>query len=115
MLVYEMETVMPLEVEIPSLRVLINSELEEAEWAKIIYEELNLIGEKRLAAICHHHVYQMSHPKKYFGLRRCDNFSPIRGEFDVGGLISIFVKKGSRHLVLWLLGNLKLVCSEILG
>ena len=30
MLVYGMEAVMPLEVEIPSLRVLINSELEEA-------------------------------------------------------------------------------------
>ncbi|KAG5226363.1 RNA-directed DNA polymerase (Reverse transcriptase), Ribonuclease [Salix suchowensis] len=36
MLVYGMEAVMPLEVEIPSLRVLIDSELEEAEWAKKI-------------------------------------------------------------------------------
>jgi hypothetical protein len=31
-LVYGMEAVMPLEVEIPSLRVLMDSELEEAEW-----------------------------------------------------------------------------------
>jgi hypothetical protein len=31
MLVYGMEAVMPLEVEIPSLRVLIDSELEEVE------------------------------------------------------------------------------------
>jgi hypothetical protein len=30
-LVYGMEVVMPLEVEIPSLRVLINSKLEEVE------------------------------------------------------------------------------------
>jgi len=34
-LVYEMEAVMPLEVEIPSLRVVMESELEEATWAKI--------------------------------------------------------------------------------
>ena len=38
MLVYGMEAVMPLEVEIPSLRVLIDSELDEAEWAKVRYE-----------------------------------------------------------------------------
>ena len=38
---------MPLEVEIPSLRVLIESELEEAEWAKVRYEQLNMISEKR--------------------------------------------------------------------
>jgi hypothetical protein len=31
-LVYEMEVVTPLEVEILSLRVLIDSELEEAKW-----------------------------------------------------------------------------------
>ena len=34
-LVYEMEAVIPLEVEIPSLRVLIDFELEELEWDKV--------------------------------------------------------------------------------
>ncbi|KAL9343502.1 hypothetical protein Peur_063933 [Populus x canadensis] len=38
MLVYGMEAVMPLKVEIPSLRVLIDSELEEVEWVKVRYE-----------------------------------------------------------------------------
>jgi hypothetical protein len=33
-LVYGMKAVMPLEIEIPSLRVLMKSELEEAKWAK---------------------------------------------------------------------------------
>jgi hypothetical protein len=33
-----MEEVMSLEVEIPSLRVLIDFELEEVEWAKVRYE-----------------------------------------------------------------------------
>ncbi|PKI49826.1 hypothetical protein CRG98_029803 [Punica granatum] len=33
-LVYGMEAVLPIEVEIPSMRILAESELEEAEWAK---------------------------------------------------------------------------------
>ncbi|XP_073263654.1 uncharacterized protein [Populus alba] len=57
-LVYGMEAVMSLEVEIPSLRVLIESELKEVKWTKMRYEQLNMISEKRLAAICHHQLYQ---------------------------------------------------------
>jgi hypothetical protein len=60
-----MEAVMPLEMEIPSLRVLINSKLEEVEWAKVRYEQLNLIGEKRIVAICHHQLYQRRMAKSY--------------------------------------------------
>ncbi|PKI49245.1 hypothetical protein CRG98_030354 [Punica granatum] len=52
-LVYDMEAVLPIEVEIPSMRVLVESELEEAEWAKQRYEQLNLIDKKRLIALCH--------------------------------------------------------------
>jgi hypothetical protein len=37
-LVYGIEAVMHLKVDIPSLRVLIDSELEEAKWAKVRYE-----------------------------------------------------------------------------
>jgi hypothetical protein len=65
MLVYGMEAVMPLEVEILSLRVLIDSELEEVEWAKVRYEQLKLISEKRIAAICHHQIYQRRMAKSY--------------------------------------------------
>ena len=64
-LVYGMEVVMPLEVEIPSLRVLINSKLEEVEWAKVRYEQLNLIGVKRIATIFHHQLYQRRMAKSY--------------------------------------------------
>ncbi|PKI48637.1 hypothetical protein CRG98_030965 [Punica granatum] len=52
-LVYGMEAVLPVEVEIPSMRVLAKSKLKEAEWAKLRYEQLNLIDEKRLTALCH--------------------------------------------------------------
>jgi hypothetical protein len=60
-----MEAVVPLEVEIPSLRVLMESGLEEAEWVKIRYEQLNMISERRLAAICHHQLYQRRMAKAY--------------------------------------------------
>lgn len=57
-LVYEMEAVLPIEVEIPSLRVLSELKLEEAEWIQSRYDQLNLIEEKRLRAIRHGQMYQ---------------------------------------------------------
>jgi len=56
---------MPLEVEIPSLRVLVDSKLKEVEWAKVRYEQLNLISEKRVVAIYHHQLYQRRMAKSY--------------------------------------------------
>ncbi|XP_052483068.1 uncharacterized protein LOC128036198 [Gossypium raimondii] len=50
-LVYGMEAVLPIEVEIPSLRVLAELKLDEAEWAQSCYDQLNLIEGKRLKAI----------------------------------------------------------------
>ncbi|PKI51085.1 hypothetical protein CRG98_028514 [Punica granatum] len=55
-LVYSMEAVLPVEVEIPSMRVLAESKLHE--WAKQCYEQLNLIDEKQLTALCHGQCYQ---------------------------------------------------------
>ena len=52
-LVYGMEAVLPIEVEIPSLRVLKEVMLEEVEWVQARYEQLNLVEEKRMKAICH--------------------------------------------------------------
>ncbi|KAL4280265.1 hypothetical protein GQ457_03G011170 [Hibiscus cannabinus] len=67
-LVYGMEAVLPIEVEIPSLRVLMEAELDEAEWVQARYDQLNLIEEKRLRAICHGQMYQKrmirAHDKK---------------------------------------------------
>ena len=57
-LVYGMEAVLPIEVEIPSLRVLREADLEESEWVQTRLDQLNLIEEKRLAAICHGQLYQ---------------------------------------------------------
>ena len=67
-LVYEMKVVLPIEVEIPSLWVLREVELEEAEWVQARYEQLNLIEKKRMKAICHGQLYQKrmmrAHDKK---------------------------------------------------
>ncbi|RDX85841.1 Pol polyprotein, partial [Mucuna pruriens] len=57
-LVYGMEVVLPMEVEIPSLRVIAEAEVGEAEWARHRFDQLNLITEKRLRAIYHGQLYQ---------------------------------------------------------
>ncbi|RDY04690.1 Retrovirus-related Pol polyprotein, partial [Mucuna pruriens] len=57
-LVYGVEVVLPIEVEIPSLWVLVEAELEEVEWMRMRYDQLNLIEGKRLAALCQGQLYQ---------------------------------------------------------
>ena len=67
-LVYEMEVILPIEVEILSLRVLMEAKLEEAEWVQARYDQLNLIEEKILKALCHGQLYHKrmirAHDKK---------------------------------------------------
>ncbi|GAU46907.1 hypothetical protein TSUD_299580 [Trifolium subterraneum] len=57
-LVYGMEAVLPVEVEIPSMRVLMEAKLSEAEWCQSRHDQLNLIEEKRMTALCHGQLYQ---------------------------------------------------------
>lgn len=52
-LVYGMDAVLLVKVEIPSLRILTDVKLDEAEWVRERLDKLNLIDEKRLEAICH--------------------------------------------------------------
>ncbi|KAJ9189416.1 hypothetical protein P3X46_000712, partial [Hevea brasiliensis] len=58
-LVYGMEAVSPIEVEIPSLRILKESGIDESQWIQSRLDQLNLLDEKRLAAACHGQLYQM--------------------------------------------------------
>ena len=57
-LVYGLDAVLPVEVEIPSLRVMMDTKLDEAEWIQTRLDQLNLIKEKRLASHCHGKLYQ---------------------------------------------------------
>jgi len=49
-LVYGSEAILPIEVEIQSLRVLAETKVLEGEWMKQRYEKLALIDEKRARA-----------------------------------------------------------------
>ena len=56
-LVYGMEVVLPIEVQISSLKIMKDAGLNKDEWVQARLDQLNLIDEKRLAAICHGQMY----------------------------------------------------------
>ena len=56
---------LPIEVEIPSLRVIMETKLTEAEWVQNPFDQFNLIEEKRITALCHGQLYH-KRMKKYF-------------------------------------------------
>ncbi|XP_059310184.1 uncharacterized protein LOC132061367 [Lycium ferocissimum] len=58
LLAYGTEAVIPAEVEIPSLRIIQEAELKDAEWVKTRYEQLAMIEEKRMVAVCHEQLYR---------------------------------------------------------
>ena len=64
-LVYDMKAVLPVEVEIPSLRIMMDFELDEGEWVQNRLDQLELIDEKSLTAVCHGHVYQQRMRKAF--------------------------------------------------
>ncbi|XP_070037110.1 uncharacterized protein [Nicotiana tomentosiformis] len=47
LLIYGTEAIIPTEVEIPSLRIIVETEINDDEWVKIHLEQLSLIDEKR--------------------------------------------------------------------
>lgn len=53
-----MEAMLHIEVKIPSLRVLIDVKLDEAEWIQARLDQLNLIEEKRMTTMCQGQLYQ---------------------------------------------------------
>ncbi|XP_034686641.1 uncharacterized protein LOC117915182 [Vitis riparia] len=57
-LVYGMEAVLPVEIEMGSLRVALEQHISEAEWAQSRYDQLSLLDEKRLTAADHVQAYQ---------------------------------------------------------
>ena len=57
-LVYGMEAVLIAEIEAGSLRIILESQISEAEWAKAQYEQLILTDEKRLKALNHVQRYR---------------------------------------------------------
>ncbi|XP_059288177.1 uncharacterized protein LOC132041485 [Lycium ferocissimum] len=58
LLVYGTEAVIPAEVEILSLRIIQEPKLDDAEWVRARYDQLALIDEKRMVAVCHGQLYR---------------------------------------------------------
>ena len=57
-LVYGMEVVLPIEIEMGSLRVVLEQQKLETEWAQFRYDQLILLDERRLRATDHVQAYQ---------------------------------------------------------
>ncbi|XP_074297066.1 uncharacterized protein LOC141627742 [Silene latifolia] len=57
-LAYGMEAIQQVELEIPSLRILLESQIPKAEWNRDRYEELVLLDERRLRALHNVQTYQ---------------------------------------------------------
>ncbi|XP_059277860.1 uncharacterized protein LOC132032062 [Lycium ferocissimum] len=54
----DIHKVIPAEAEIPSLRIIQEAELDNAEWVRARYEQLALIDEKRMVVVCHGQLYR---------------------------------------------------------
>ena len=57
-LVYGMEAVLLVEIEIRSLRVALEQQISEVEWAQSRYDQVSLLDERRLRAADHVQAYQ---------------------------------------------------------
>ncbi|XP_070026340.1 uncharacterized protein [Nicotiana sylvestris] len=76
MLVCGTEDVIPAEVEIPSLRIIQEVELSDAEWIRSRYEQLSLIDGKRMNAVCHDQLYQNRMSKAFNKRVKPRQFAP---------------------------------------
>lgn len=79
-LIYGMDAVLPVEMEIPSLRILTYVKLDEAEWVQARFNQLNLIDEKRLETICYGQLYQKH-------IKKARNKKVLPRNLEVGDLI----------------------------
>ncbi|RVW37275.1 hypothetical protein CK203_088179 [Vitis vinifera] len=57
-LVYGMEAMLPIEIEMGSLRVALEQQIPEADWAQARFDQLNFLDERRLRAADHVRAYQ---------------------------------------------------------
>ncbi|XP_070026176.1 uncharacterized protein [Nicotiana sylvestris] len=58
LLLYGTEAVIPTEVEISSLRIVTEAKIDDDEWVKTWLEQLSLIDEKILFAVCHGQLWK---------------------------------------------------------
>ena len=64
-LVYGTEAVIHAKIEIPSLWIIVEAEIDDDEWIKTRLEQLSLIDEKRMTSVCHGQLYQKRMARAY--------------------------------------------------
>ena len=64
-LTYGMEVVQPIGLEVPSLSILFESKVPEAEWVQARYDSLVLLDERRLNALYHVQLYQKRQERSF--------------------------------------------------
>ncbi|KAF3652899.1 putative 5-epiaristolochene 1,3-dihydroxylase-like [Capsicum annuum] len=74
LLVYGTEAIILAKVKIPSLRVIVEAEIDNDEWVKARLEHLSLIEEKRPTSVCHGQLYQRRITRAYNKKVRPRNF-----------------------------------------
>ncbi|XP_070050531.1 uncharacterized protein [Nicotiana tomentosiformis] len=80
LLVYGIEAVIPAEVEIPYFRIIVEAEIKDDEWVKTRLEQLTMIDEKRMAAVCQGQLYRQK-------MARACNKKVRPRKFEVGQLV----------------------------
>ncbi|XP_070011208.1 uncharacterized protein [Nicotiana sylvestris] len=76
LVVYGTKAVIPTKVEIPSLRIIQEVELKDAEWIRSRYEQLDLIDGKRMNAVCHGQLYQSRMSRAFNKRVKLRQFTP---------------------------------------
>ncbi|XP_070017474.1 uncharacterized protein [Nicotiana sylvestris] len=76
LLVYGTKVVIPAEVEVPTLQIIVEAEIEDSEWVKARLEQLTLIDEKQMAAVCHGQLYQQRMDRAYNKKEAKGKFAP---------------------------------------
>ena len=116
-LVYGMEAVLPIEIEMGSLRITLEQHIPQVYWAQARLDQLNLLDERRLQAADHVRTYQrkMTHAfKKQVKprpLRRGDLVLKVirglirdpRGKFRPNWSRSYFIRELTPKGVAWLM------------
>ncbi|XP_070022182.1 uncharacterized protein [Nicotiana sylvestris] len=91
MLVYDTEVVIPAEVEIHSLRIIQEAELDDTEWVKSRYEQLALIDRKRLNEVCHGQLYQKRMSRAFNKRVKPRQFTPEGSSLPTGRVHTLFI------------------------
>ncbi|XP_070054197.1 uncharacterized protein [Nicotiana tomentosiformis] len=86
LLVYSTEADIPAEVEIPSLRIIQEAKLNDAEWIRSRYEQQDLIDSKRMNVVCHGQLYQNRMARAFNKKVRSRQFTP--GQFVLKRILS---------------------------